>query len=165
MRRSQLVVGAILGTVLTFLAGVVLLVALNRDSIPIVTADRLETARQLWQTANLKSYGMKIELHGAQPGQVEIHVANGAPDSLLRDGYVPERRTWDVWTVEGMLEMIEDDLRNRDDPEKAFHVSDPGSVAMFCEFDANRGFPKRYRRSVAGQNYDIEWNVVEFTPE
>ncbi|MEZ6071838.1 MAG: hypothetical protein R3C10_16645 [Pirellulales bacterium] len=46
-----------------------------------------------------------------------------------------QRRTWDYWSVPGLLDIIEADLARAED-------SPPGSVRLFAEFDATYGYPR-----------------------
>lgn len=163
MKRSQIVVGAIFGTVITFLIGVVVIIALNRDSLPLLTPDELETARYLWRNNEINSYAMTLELKGVQPGLIEIEVENGEPTRMVRDGRSPDRRTWDVWSVEGLFETIERDFANRENSEQTFGVASPEQVLMYAVFDKH-GVPTHYRRMVQGRPYTVEWIVTEFKP-
>ena len=165
MKRSQIVTGALLGTVVTILVGVIVIVAINRNSLPMVTAERLETSKYLWRHSEIDSYHMSIDLQGAQPGTIEIEVEDGKPVSMLRDGVVPPQRTWDVWTITGQFETIEKDLLNKESPLAAFRVEDPADVSIAAVFDSRTGIPRHYRRLVQGQPYTVEWIITEFTPK
>ncbi len=164
LKRSQILIGVIFGSVVTFLAGVVVLIALNSDSLPVLTEDRLETARYLWRNSKIDSYSMVLELKGVQPGKIEIEVEDGEPTRLVRDGEVPDRRTWDVWTVEGQFETIERDFANRENSQETFGVANPEQVLMYAVFDGRDGHPTQYRRMVQGRPYTVEWIVTEFKP-
>ncbi|MDA7977537.1 MAG: DUF6174 domain-containing protein [Pirellulales bacterium] len=165
MKRSQILVGAILGSVVTFLVSVIILIAINSDSLPILTEDRLETAQYLWRNSGIRSYTMTIEIKGARSGTVEIEVEAGKPTKLIRDGAAPPRRTWDAWTIAGQFEMIEQDLANRKNPQNVFGVRESDDISIYGILDDRIGIPRHYRRIVKGQPYEVEWIIKEFTPD
>ena len=77
---------------------------------PRLTAAELEQAELRWQAARLDDYDMDVQVAGRQPGIFHVEVRGGEPATASRNGFVPRRGTWDVWTVPGMFETLQQEL-------------------------------------------------------
>jgi hypothetical protein len=148
------------------LLGIVLLVValLVRGHMPPLTADELEQAELRWQATRLRDYDMEVSVSGRQPSNFHLEVRRGEPVALTRNGVAPRRGMWDVWTVPGMFDTLQQELDHAANPAGPFG-SPPGTqVVERATFDERYGFPKKYHRIVMGTPLEISWEVVHFRP-
>lgn len=155
--------GLLLGAALL---GIVLLVAtlLARDRMPPLTATELEQAELRWQAARLNDYDMEVVVSGRQPSNFQVEVRGGEPVGLTRNGVVPRRGMWDVWTVPGMFDTLQQELDQAANPAGPFGSPSGTQVVERAIFDERYGFPKKYHRIVMGTPLEISWEVVHFQP-
>lgn len=132
--------------------------------LPLLTDSALEDAERLWQQARPASYDMRVEIRGAQPGEVAVAVRDGVVTAMTRDGRTPPKRTWDVWTVPGMFETLEREVELAEDPVHEMGAATGTQLHLRCEFDARFGYPRRYHRFVAGGGPEVYWRVTSFKP-
>ncbi len=165
-RLSTLVAYALLGALLgSVLSGVVWVLA-TRDPLPELTPRRLEQARQLWRQRGPRNYEMTLVLGDPQGGErIQIRVEGGrAVSAVRRPGGELPRRVWDFWTVTGLFDILQRDLENRQNPQRAFGVSNAAMVVLRCRFDPQYGYPRQYQRVVRGRGLQSRWSVVRFRP-
>jgi uncharacterized protein DUF6174 len=135
-------------------------------AVPELTDAALEAAEKLWDTNGPASYDMEIEIGGVQAGTVQIEVRNKEVTAMQRDGITPkQRRTWDVWSVPGMFEMIERELQLAADPEHEMQAASGTKLRLLCEFDPKLGYPRQFQRIVYGGGPDVFWRTVKFEPK
>lgn len=163
LRRIAVSIGCI---VLGIVGGLVVfgLTSMRRPP-PAMTAGDFERAVARWEAKGPMSYEMTVEVSGRQSGTMHIVVKDRKPVSVLRSGRPVAEHTWEYWTVEGLFEIIRTDLEGLDQPERAFGTPDVSQLVQQAEFDAELGYPRRYRRAVLTTGDAIEWEVVEFKPE
>jgi hypothetical protein len=147
--------GAIVGLI------VFVLITIRRPPPPMTRAD-FEAAVQRWHARGSRDYIMTVELSGRQTGTMAITVRNTEPISVKRNGVPTPQRTWTYWTVDGLFDIIRQDLDGLDQPERAFGVSDVSQLVQQAEFDDDLGYPRRYRRAVQTTGDAIEWDIIHF---
>jgi hypothetical protein len=133
-----------------------------RDPMPRIDAQSLDAARARWQAEQPKDYDLKLELTGNQTGRLVVQVREGRPQQVERQpGRSPPQRTWDYWTVPGLLEVVEGELDCAADAAK-----DPNAppIVVRGEFDPRYGYPARFRRTSLGGGAQIGWRVLSFEP-
>jgi hypothetical protein len=130
---------------------------------PTVTAADLRAALARWRQQGPRDYDLVVVVSGAQTGRYEIQVRDGQPIAANREGRPLNRRTASYWTVPGLFDVIQHDLKYVDDPVRGFNAPAGSAVVLRAEFDAELGFPRRYQRSILGQSSDIDWRVTEFS--
>ncbi len=148
------------------LLGVVLLIVtlLVRGRMSPLTADELEQAELRWQAARLHDYDIEVHVTGLQPGIYHVEVRGGEPAMASLNGFVPRPGVWDVWTVPGMFDTLQQELDHAANPAGPFG-SPPGTqVVERATFDDRYGFPKKYHRIVMGTPLEMSWEVVHFRP-
>ncbi|MCA9100483.1 MAG: hypothetical protein KDA63_04990 [Planctomycetales bacterium] len=160
-RRSPLrafIWTAVGGTGFGLLAVLVVTAMRTGDRMPEVDDEALAAASERWDRSAPASYDLELRVSGSRDQQVSVEVRDGDVADLSLDGNTPsQRRTWDYWSVPGLLDIIEADLARAED-------APPGSVRLFAEFDATYGYPRRYRRIESNAMANAEWNVVRFAP-
>jgi hypothetical protein len=159
LRTSVFVVSAIaLALACVFLA----LQFFVADRMPELTEAALEAAEQRWQEKGPDGYDMDIEIQGAQPGNVHVEVRKNQVTAMTRDGRMPPQRTWDVWSVPGLFDMLERELVMAEDPHREMDASVGAQLRLRCEFDPRFGLPWRYHRHVSGGGPELHWRVTNF---
>lgn len=154
--------GAMVGVVLALGVMLVLAIAARRSAAPSVTSEALRAAIARWRQHGPRDYDMVVEVSGAQTGRYEVRVRDGGPIAGNRDGRPLNRRTATYWTVPGLFDVIQHDLKYVDDPQRGFNAPAGSTVILRAEFDPELGLPRTYQRSILGQSWDIEWQVTEF---
>jgi hypothetical protein len=163
LRRIAISIGCI---VLGIVGGLVVFALTSmRRPPPTMSAAGFESAIERWKQNRPPDYRMTVEVGGRQVGTMHVVVKNHTPVKVLRgDTLVPEH-TWRYWTVGGLFEIIRTDLEGLDQPERAFGTADVSQLVQQAEFDADLGYPRRYRRAVLSTGDSIEWTNTEFVVE
>jgi hypothetical protein len=163
LRRIAVSIGCI---VLGIVCGLVVfgLTSFRRPP-PAMSAADFDEAVARWQAKGPPDYKMAVEVSGRQSGTMHVVVKDRKAVSITRSGVSIPRHTWEYWTVEGLFEVIRTDLEGLDQPERAFGTSDVSQLVQQAEFDAELGYPRRYRRAVLSTGDAIEWQIVEFKTE
>ena len=159
-RASSLVLGLAAGVGLGLLILLIWLLVMARESMPPLTARSLELAMDRWEQEGPANYDLELVLQGREQGSIELKVRGREPTAMKRNGIVPQRRTWDYWTIPEQFAMIERELTG--DPRPLFGVDDRSQVILHAEFDPQFGYPRRYRRQVLGADQEIHWQIVKF---
>ncbi|MEX2139533.1 MAG: DUF6174 domain-containing protein [Pirellulales bacterium] len=163
LRRIAISIGCI---VLGIVGGLVVfgLIGFRRPP-PAMSAADFEAAVARWEAHRPADYEMDVKVLGRQSGMMHVVVKNHAPVSVRRGGAPVAEHTWEYWTVEGLFEIIRTDLEGMDQPERAFGTPDVSQLVQQAEFDAELGYPRRYRRAVLTTGDAIEWEITEFKRE
>jgi hypothetical protein len=135
------------------------------DPLPELDAEQLREARQRWQQWGPSTYQMEVQVSGRQAATYELEVVDHEVISALHNGRpLRRRRAFDAWSVPGMFDTIEADLRmqqrvqSHPDPETS-------ELRLQCKFDPHYGYPARYRRTEfrrQGPNFVVSWEVTAF---
>lgn len=150
-----IVLGAVGGLVVFALTSV-------RRPPPAMSAADFEAAVARWEANRPANYEIGIEVQGRQSGRMHVVVKDHEPVSVRRGDAPVAEHTWEYWTVEGLFEIIRTDLEGLDQPERAFGTPDVSQLVQQAEFDAELGYPRRYRRAVLTTGDAIEWEIVSF---
>ncbi len=151
-------IGAVAGLVVFALTSV------RRPPPPLTKMD-FDAATERWRERAPSNYSMTVELTGRQSGTMAVTVNGSQPIAVVRNGVPTPERTWEYWTVDGLFEIIREDFQGLDQPERAFGVKDTSQLVQQAEFDAEFGYPRRYRRAVLTTGDAIEWEIMQFEPE
>lgn len=154
--------GLAFGLALGVLGLLLLLLVYLRDPLPRIDEQGFAAARQRWEAEGPRDYDLKLELTGNQAGRIVVQVREGRPQRVDRQpGTAPPERTWDYWTVAGLLEVIEGELACAETAAK-----DPKAAPIVVrgEFDPRYGYPARFRRTTLGGGAEIGWRVLAFEP-
>jgi hypothetical protein len=131
--------------------------------IPELTDARLDAAIQRWNSQGPEDYRLKVKIEGLRPGDVSVEVQHGEVVKMTRDGRSPaQRRTWDVWSVPGMFDMIEREMELAEDPAGEMDLAQGTRLWLRCEFDSRYGYPVEFHRAVFGGGPEVYWRVVRF---
>ena len=131
---------------------------------PPLRESDFQAAVARWEKHGPRNYSLEIlvGVQGQRGSTVLLEVRDRQPIAMTRDGLVPKRHAWDVWTIEGQFEMIERELENAANPQPAFGVKNPSQVVLRAEFDPQLGYPRRFHRDVLGKRQSMQWEVVRF---
>jgi hypothetical protein len=163
LRRIAVSIGCI---VLGIVCGLVVFgLSSFRRPPPAMSAADFDEAVARWQAGGPENYEMVVEVSGRQNGTMHVVVTDHKPVSITRSGVSIPTHTWAYWTVEGLFEVIRTDLEGLDQPERAFGTPDVSQLVQQAEFDAELGYPRRYRRAVLSTGDSIEWEIVDFKAE
>jgi hypothetical protein len=162
-RIRALVVGAILGMMVTAGFLIVIGVILFREVVPPLTEADFQAALERWRGHQPKSYDCDIEIFGNRPGTVRVEVRDGVTTKMTRDGVAPrERSTWEYWTVEGQFDTIERELEMAESSKPVFGASQTARPILNARFHSELGYPEVFRRSVPGVQQEMGWKVIRF---
>jgi hypothetical protein len=145
-------------------AAIILLELFVARRVPALTAERLETAQQLWLRRGPLSYDIDLVIEGERAGVVHVEVRDGVAVEMTRDGKTPsQRRTWDAWSVPGLFEMLDQELTRATEPGRLDATATPGPARVRAEFDPQYGFPTQFQSVAFGGQPGAGWRVTGFT--
>ena len=164
-KTSAIVLGAILGALVTAGFLIVIGAILNREIVPPLTQEDYEAAVARWEKNGPANYDCEIEVSGNRPGVIQIQVRAKQVSSMTRDGTTPPQpRTWDYWSIDGQLETIGQELDMLADPQHAFGGGATGVPSLNARFHPQFGYPEVYRRFAPGTGQDMSWKITRFEP-
>lgn len=164
LRVSSLLAGVAVGGV----AGLVLVIGFmlraRRDALPPLTSEALQSAHELWKQRGSKDYQMNIVVTGSQSEIYHVEVRGGRPTGVRYGNGLPVKRraSWQYWTIDGLLGVLDHDLRYIDDPARGFGAHPGSAVILRARFDAERGFPEEYERVILSPASQMRWKVLDF---
>ena len=135
-----------------------------RDPLPALSMAELTAAEKLWDENKLANYDLEIKIGGLRPGTVLVEVRDGEVTAMTRDGRAPkQRRTWDVWSVEGQFDTIRRELEMAANPRVEMQAGRDTRLILRGSFDSKYGYPLRFRRMVTGGiQPEVYWEVTRF---
>lgn len=128
-----------------------------------LTAGDLEAARELWREAGPASYRLVIETKGATGKRSVIEVRDGEVVSMETGGAPATRSAWRYWSVDGLFDFLDTELRNAAAARQTYDAA-PEQVVLKVSFDDRLGYPRRFLRHVLGTQNSVEWQVESLTP-
>ncbi len=166
-RRSRLratVLGIVLGMTVGGIGGLLVLVARNRETLPMMTADEFHAAQARWKESGLKSYDLDLEVGVSSPGKTHLEVRDGTVRLMTRDGKPEPKRIWGYWSIDGLLEIIELDTERNETAARdgANRLALP--IFQQAAFDPKTGIPLEYRRRESTTDAAGGWKIVSFKP-
>ena len=127
-----------------------------------LTSTELAAARELWDTKGPASYTIELQMGGSLTDRRRIEVRDGKVVDMTVDGRPASEDSWAFWSVDGMFDFLEAELRNKEKPPRTLGVSGPDQVILRARFDADLGYPTHFLRHLMGRQKGTEWEVVEF---
>src|SRR5438876_4481632 len=116
----------------------------NYDPTPTLTPEAFEVAHERWNSAAPSSYDIEVCVTGPQAATYRAQVRDGEPQAAWRNGQpLTSRRTFGTWSVPGMFATISRDVEALE--RAVAHRATPPLI-LRAEFDAQYGYPVRYRR-------------------
>ena len=152
------VFGALLGllTLLSLYAG-------RRDGGEPLTEQNLKAAKELWAARALADYDCQVLVDGSQQATYSVQVRGGNAVSVVGPGGVsPPTRTWEAWTIDGLLGMIEQEWEQSQGKNR-FGAGPNASVLQRVHFHSELGAPFMYRRSILGAPGEVSWRIQSLT--
>lgn len=160
-RQSRLgqISGQLVGAVVAACVVVGLAVAVYRiraNALPGMSRSDFETARELWDEANISNYEITVKVAGMQPGEYDVVVENDIATGARFDGRALTRqRTFGTWAVTGMFDTLSRDLETNDRDS---------NLMLQAVFDPELGYPTKYARIElkTGSHDALQWEVTRF---
>jgi hypothetical protein len=140
-----------------------LLVAFGCAAGERVTPQSLDRARQTWKAADIQNYN--LEWTSTQPrSRYRVYVRGGKVkriDSILANGKVVEMHPAQpgFYGVDGLFHVIEDELAQLQSPAPFGQPKGTTAIFRFTP-DPKLGYPKSYRRDVAGTPQGLAIDVI-----
>lgn len=161
--RAPQMMGCLIGVVMGAIIAIAAMRWLSADPTPTLTPERFDQVWEQWKRSPVENYDVQIRVSGTQGAVYEVQVRDGSAVSARRNGEpLLQRRTFETWSVGGMLSTISRDVENL----RAWneHRAKPGTpeVALRAEFDPTYGYPLRYRRIQFGSTVEVAWEVEKF---
>lgn len=133
-----------------------------------VNTRSLSEAKRQWQRAAVRDYNLVWKTSGPRSGLYRVFVRGGevrAIRSVLEDGREIEPRPGDksYYSVDGLFRVIDEELAQLLE-ERPFGQPKGTRVLLRFERDPEYGFPRQYRRDVAGLVRGLVLDVLEFVP-
>ncbi|HKD35581.1 MAG TPA: DUF6174 domain-containing protein [Pirellulales bacterium] len=164
MRLRSVLLGAVIGSAAGLIGMISLVVFLNRGQLPIMRPGDLKAAEQRWRLHGPASYKMDLEGTFEIKGQMHVEVRNGEVTAMSLDRRPSPPRLWNLWSVSGLFDFIETDLKRNE--EAAHHEGGavPEPVFQQAEFDSDNGLPRAYQRTELVTGQSGGWRIVKFDP-
>lgn len=133
-----------------------------------VTAGSIQAARQRWQAARLHDYDLEWTSWGLREAHYVVSVRDDRvraielvrPDGRKLPIHSPEPR---YFGVDGLFTTIADELAQLG-TDRPFGQPKGTQVVLRFTPDPKLGYPRRYRRDVAGARATLGIDVVRLTP-
>lgn len=137
---------------------------LSFDVMPNLTQEAFEAAEKKWLESGPRSYVLDIERKGAWPGIVHVEVEKGVTTAMTLNRKQPsDSRTWDVWAIPGLFDLIDREFEMAEDPEQEMEASKGTRIILRATFDPKDGHPTGFQRAVRGGNApEVFWKVINF---
>jgi hypothetical protein len=153
----------LVGLLIALAITVALTIARHRRAAPRLTEAEYQAAVERWEKNGPLDYDLDLQISGNRSGKVHVEVRGGDVVHMTRDGVEPDqKRTWDVWSVPGQLEMIGQEMEMAKHPAESFGAPGAAEVVMWAEFDPRYGYPLRYDRVVLGADIETHWQTTSF---
>lgn len=133
-----------------------------------VTKQGLQAARERWDKAGIRDY--VLEWTNSGPGSPRYHVEVQAgkvrsvrfmlPDGTMRDSNTHEPK---YFGVEGLFLTISEECAQLG-TSTPFGQQKGASIVQRFTLDSKYGFPRSYRRDVAGSLKAVSFEVIRFEP-
>jgi hypothetical protein len=133
-----------------------------------VSTSALASAKAKWERAGVRDY----DLEWATSGLSRSHYIVEVRDAKVRtiETVAPDGRRYEVkpaqpsyYSVEGLFLTIAEELAQRDMPSPFGQPKGANTVLLFTP-DPTYGYPRSYRRDVAGAPMPLAIDVIRFSP-
>ena len=162
-RTTSILLSGLGGGLLAVVGVCVVLGFTSPEPLPSLTRESFDAAWAKWEEKGPISYDVGVNVTGRQAATYRVQVRHRNVSAATRNGYpLKSQRTLGTWSVPGMFNTIEIDLdRNEEVPTDGNPSAKPRLV-LGCTFDAQYGYPKKYRRNELGTQMQVDWEVTEF---
>ena len=160
MNRTPVWIGLAVGLVA---GGVTLFFQMRADGVELTRSD-WEAARNRWSNASIRGYVIVVDTKGLRPARHRVVVEDGKVVERTTDGKPVPERVRGTWSIDGMFDTLDMELRNRKNPRIPYGVDSADQIVTRVQFDEKYGYPASYLRHVLGRTGSIEWVVVSFEP-
>ena len=161
-RRTNYALAAVLG----MLVAIGVIVAINRQSLPVITPDEFRAARNRWIEAGPPDYDIAVEVTGRKAATYRVSVRQHQVVRAARnDTPLRQQRTMGTWSVPGMFSTMQSDVDNVARIAKGTATAQTPQVTMRGNFDPDLGYPAKYVRlekTSTGGTYEVSWRVIAF---
>jgi hypothetical protein len=155
-----LLAGLLVGVVAT-------LVVMRRqvaDPLPQISPADFHAARERWQKNELQDYDIEVQVTGTQGAKYRVEVRGGKAIAAWRNDLpLMQERTFSTWSVRGMFGTMSRDIDALERRAAGRADASTPRLTLRAEFDANMGYPAKYRRIEWGSPVQVSWEVTKFT--
>jgi Family of unknown function (DUF6174) len=136
-----------------------------QDPTPSLTPEIFHAAHERWLAQPLSDYDVETRVTGPQAALYRVEVRDGEARAAWRNEQpLTNRRTFGTWSVPGMFSTISRDIEAL---ERAATKGAPPPLILRAEFNAQFGYPERYRRidngsRKGGDSIAVTWDVITF---
>jgi hypothetical protein len=116
-----------------------------REPMEPLTREALAAARQRWRSAGISDYELRYRM---QASAYVVRFRNGIVHDVKVNDKVPTSGNWSAYGVEGLFEMLGQELDNAADPAGPF--AGGKAILLRVRFHPQRGYVERYLRSSGG---------------
>lgn len=164
-RIGALVAAGLLGAACGLAALLSFPVLRNWGRLPVLTPERFQEARMLWQRAGPSNYDLTVKVAGRRAATYHTQVRDGAVAVSTHNGQPIRPRSRDTWSVPGMFATMQSDVDNLVRHQQGTADASTPQVHLRALFDPDCGLPLRYHRTELrrwGNNQEVSWEVVSF---
>jgi hypothetical protein len=157
------VVWLLLGLLVGVVATLYVMRVRYADPLPEITPADFHAARQRWQAHEPQDYDIEVQVTGTQGAKYRVEVRGGKAVAAWRNDLpLMQERTFSTWSVRGMFGTMSRDIDVLE--RRAAGKADPNMprLTLRAEFDAQTGYPARYRRIEWGSPVEVSWEVTRF---
>lgn len=155
-----LLAGLLVGVVAT-------LVVMRRqiaDPLPEISPADFHAARERWQQNELQDYDIEVQVTGTQGAKYRVEVRDGKAIAAWRNDLpLMQERTFSTWSVRGMFGTMSRDIDALERRAAGKADANTPRLTLRAEFDAQKGYPAKYRRIEWGSPVQVSWEVTKFT--
>ncbi len=130
-----------------------------RDPLDPLTPENLAGARKLWRESGIRDYDFRYEMSGST---YDVFVREGGVRRLLRDGASTSTHSPELFTVEGIFEVLDLELDQRDKVSQPSAVARP-AMLLYVRFNAEYGYVERFIRVVGGSGKSHGLQTLSFS--
>lgn len=143
---------------IAFSVGVIATIALLREPMEPLTDHALEVAHQHWRLAGIRNYDLHFKMNGSE---YKVTVRQGLVYKLLVNGKASTAADKQAYSVNGLLELMQLELENLNDPAGPFAAFKEIMIAR-VRFNSRLGYVERYLRSGMGQAKGAFIELIRF---
>ncbi len=162
--RRTSCLGAMIGGTLALVCVLAAIVIWFRSGrLPEINQQQLDDALAAWQSVAPPSYNIQTTVSGPQPGVYTVQVRDHKVVNADRNGAeLKQKRTMGTWSVPGMFDTIESDLKNSAEDTTDRLTPESPRVTARATFHPQWHYPERYQRIQWGSQVEVNWSVTQF---
>ena len=163
-RASAVVWGGVCALVTALVIGAIYAFTATGPRLPEIDQAQLDAARATWKQKGPADYDITVAVSGTRAARYHVEVRDGQAVRATRDGDpLKDPRTLGTWSVPGMFDTMQSDVDHMTKPIQ-INARESHRVSPRAEFDAQYGYPRRYRRIEWGSSIEVGWEVTHFSP-